>query len=100
MDLQNCIDNWTVLKGRLASTNESGREAAQADFQKSPELVLYAVSTIDSDVRSGKLSKETFRYERFIDYAAEGYGLTAKSPVASVQFRRDLTSHLRETAAL
>jgi len=99
VELQKCRDHWTVLKGRLASTDESGQEAAQADFQRSTDLVLYAVSTIDSDVKSGKLSKETLRYEKFIDYAAEGYGLTTKSQVLSVQFRQELTSRLRETAS-
>ena len=91
-------DHRTTLKGRLANTNEFGKEAAIADFKKSPDLLFYCLCTIDGDIRSGKFSKDIFQYQKFFDYAEEGYCLTYKNSEGSKLYRQELDTRFQKVA--
>jgi hypothetical protein len=64
---------WIGLERRI-TLGQAGREAASIDFTESQDFVVYAISAIDSKVRSGKLTKGTPSFQAFMDYYEEGYG--------------------------
>jgi len=87
---------YATLTQKLQFSAITGSSAAQEHYRAGPDLAWVMATMIDSQIKSGAITRRTPAYEKFVDYAQVVFGLIRNNESGSAYFRTELEQSLQD----